>query len=410
LNSIIDNPDKKLIKEEILKEIQDIETPACHLFTELISESSAISRTNSDIYHFKVGNNKYRFVKAYEEISRITYNTYPNQFIKYFLKYLKQDLNIIEEALRLFLNDKCSESYKIIIEKLFIPSINEIKGKNVNRILKREFFNDVSELKYFSTTSQTLLKDFRYQKIFSSFLELIKGLSVSDTLEDLLKDPISNMPELYEYWCFVRLWKYLESKDILGIKGTPIELDKIFEKGEIYDVLKHGCTIKFGNETTLSFNKYYGKGDKYFSYSVGVRPDFTLEIGNKLIIFDAKYRIEWIEDVTNLKNTKEKEDKEEREKLDKILDEERRSTFKLGDLYKMHTYREAIRRNNDNPVWVIALYPGDTSILFLESGKRITCGIKDFLYTVINFSPNNKCFNYLGGVVAIPMRPEGISH
>jgi predicted component of viral defense system (DUF524 family) len=101
-------------------------------------------------------------------------------------------------------------------------------------------------------------------------------------------------------------------------------------------------------------------------------PDFSLKINNNLIIFDAKYRVEWVEEVKEWVEEVKKIKKEEEKELDEIKTKEKRGTFVLDDLYKMHTYREAILRKEgkDRPLWVIALYPGETLMLFREDGKE----------------------------------------
>jgi len=329
------------------------------------------------------------------------------------LKYIKHDLNNIEEILLNSLN--VSKSHKELVEKEFLPYLYMIRDKNVNRIINGEFFAEVSELKYLSAPPQTLLKDHRYKQIFSAYLDLIKGLRISNTLEELLKDPIMNMPDLYEYWCFLKIWKILEDEILSPQKG---EFKNLYEKSGMYDVLKEKCLIKFG-KTKLHFNKTFSSSDditdNWCSYSVGLRPDFSIETEKELIIFDAKYKKEWIENIDKLTSDEESKDEDDNEEINNIIKEERRSTYKLGDLYKMHTYREAIKRkqnknNSNRPVWVIALYPGDNETLFYENGKKDKNKLKPgennsiLLTEFLNNIFGNKIINN-GGVGAIPLKP-----
>uniref|UniRef100_A0A7C3YTE9 DUF2357 domain-containing protein n=1 Tax=candidate division WOR-3 bacterium TaxID=2052148 RepID=A0A7C3YTE9_UNCW3 len=403
LNSIIENPHKVLIKEEVLKEIQDVETPVCHLLPELATESTAIRKVSSNPYHFEIGGEKYQFVKAYEEVSKITHDTYPNRFVKFFLKLLRQELSNIEEEINSWEKED-NEYYKKYFKWLLNGpepslSLNEMK-RDVNRILNHNFFQEVSDIRFFSTPSQTLLKEYRYQQVFSAYLDLIKGVRLPDWLDELLKDPIKNMPELYEYWCFLKLWQILEEID--GKKGKP---NINFKEKGVGAELKYGSEVKFDNKITLSYNIYYSEDGDFYTYSVPLMPDFSLKINNNLIIFDAKYRVEWVEEVKEWVEEVKKIKKEEEKRLDEIKTEEKRGTFVLDDLYKMHTYREAILRKEgkDRPLWVIALYPGEIPMLFREDGKEeenikeIKCFLKEII--------DNK-LKKVGGVGAIPLRPE----
>jgi len=381
LNSIIENPHKVLVKEEVLKEIQDVETPACHLLPELATDRTAICKATTGHFHFEIDKEQFQFVKAYEEVSRISYDTYPNRFVKFFLKLLKRELNSIEEALTL--QGKDNEHYKKYFDWLLNgiePKLDDMK-RDVNKTLNHNFFQEVADIHFFSTPPQTLLKEYRYQQIFSAYLDLIKGVQLSDKLDELLKDPIRNMPELYEYWCFLKLWQILRSE----YKTVKVNLQ--FDDEKFNKILKSNSCIEFENGIILTYNRYYGKGEDSYSYSVGLRPDFTLETSNKLILFDAKYRVDWEE----IKKVIEELKKEE-----KISEDERIGKFQLADLYKMHTYREAIRKKDGkNPDLVIILYPGTEGKIYLENGKKEE--VKDFLKIL-----NLPC----GGVGAVPLRPE----
>ncbi len=392
LNSIIENPHRILVKEEVLKEVSETETPLPYLLLDLATESTNIKKISSYNYHFKINNDKYLFVKTYEEKTKISYDTYPNRFVKFFLKFLRQELNNIEEKLKSLKENSAYKEYFEWIETKIEPSLEEMK-KVVNQILNKDFFKEVPDVFRFSSPPQVLLKEYRYQEIFSAYLNLIRGIKfLNFELEELLHDPIRNMPELYEYWCFLKLWQILEK--ILKRKGGYEE--KLVADNKFGLKLKRNIEVKFNEKMILSYNKPYQTNiNLYSSYSVPLRPDFTLNINDHLIIFDAKYRVEWIEEI----------EKTERnlDDLDEIIIKEKLGTFLLGDLYKMHTYREALfyQEIKNKPVWAIALYPGDKLKLFSENRKNLNIkNIEDFLKYIINNQTKT------GGVGAIPLKPE----
>ncbi|MBK7780999.1 MAG: hypothetical protein IPJ58_09580 [Ardenticatenia bacterium] len=101
-----------------------------------------------------------------------------------------------------------------------------------------------------------------------------------------------------------------------------------------------------------------------------LRPDIALTVpdgpGRGLHLLDAKFRLQRVADLVGegMAGTEGgwsgdpgggEEAREER-----LEAEERRGSFKRADLYKMHTYRDAIR--GARSVW--ALYPGDEARFF----------------------------------------------
>lgn len=120
-----------------------------------------------------------------------------------------------------------------------------------------------------------------------------------------------------------------------------------------------------------------------FSYSRPFRPDIGLIVPKGanagLHLLDAKFRLDRIDTVFP-------HDADVDETQDEIA-EERRGTFKRGDLYKMHAYRDAIPAARS--VWV--LYPG-TEVRFFGCCDDIRKSCEELC-------------DSLEGVGAVPLRP-----
>jgi predicted component of viral defense system (DUF524 family) len=107
-----------------------------------------------------------------------------------------------------------------------------------------------------------------------------------------------------------------------------------FRFGSFGSHLPNGYTADFG-VARVTFNRSFSKPQ---SYSVPLRPDITLELQDALHLFDAKLKRDFIPASTS----------------DAVLEEEeQRATYRRGDLYKMHTYRDALGAQS---VWI--LFPG----------------------------------------------------
>jgi len=126
---------------------------------------------------------------------------------------------------------------------------------------------------------------------------------------------------LYEMWCF-----YALVEEIQVALGTPPVLELVMSD---QNGLQWRSEARFGDHGRLVYNQSI-KG-----YSVGLRPDFLwYRAGNPEVAFDAKFRLQHI----------------------KWGDDDNRTTVKNDDLYKMHTYRDALKLRA-----AVVIYPGSIS-------------------------------------------------
>ncbi len=103
-----------------------------------------------------------------------------------------------------------------------------------------------------------------------------------------------------------------------------------------------------------------------------------------LHLFDAKFKVDRLDVVMSVN----RDDEDVRDAAD-----ERRGTFKRGDLYKMHTYRDAIPCARS--VWI--LYPG-TDTRFFNDLEKQTISSAESLPSIVQ------------GVGAIPFLPDEEQH
>ena len=142
---------------------------------------------------------------------------------------------------------------------------------------------------------------------------------------------------LYEYWCFFELVRRFEEE--LGWGEPKLKLE-VWGGGE----LAWNVTAGFGDGRKLVYNERFGRGRER-SYSVALRPDFVLHEGGKAtVIFDAKFRF----DVRSL--PREQEDRYDED----VASGDVERMVKHADLYKMHTYRDALKTVRA----AVALFPG----------------------------------------------------
>jgi uncharacterized protein len=141
---------------------------------------------------------------------------------------------------------------------------------------------------------------------------------------------------LYEYWC------YFQVVDAVASVLDRIPQPASFRIGVFGSSLQHAFAAEFG-AARVWFNRQFSKP---MSYSVPLRPDISVELSSgTLHAFDAKLKRDVLLGDTGNGSPSTAENE--------IDEEEHRATYRRGDLYKMHTYRDALGARS---VWI--LFPG----------------------------------------------------
>ena len=355
-HSIKNNPDSLLVSEDELKPFG-----TSSVSRKFFSNPFANSRN-----WIETENNSYlpEYITATRKYDSL--DTPANRFLKFAFNSF---IEVCNEVIK-FLGDK-NLTYK--------EGAKYIK-ENLELYLTDSFFDDVQDLTSMPVNNQVLQKREGYSQLFNAFnmLDLAKQLDWKGE-NVVYEGQARNVALLYEYWL---VFKFME---ILKEIGAEIEfdlsdsknIDKMFtnENGLLISLKQNNTSyfsaltkdkkfrIKFYYNRTFDQKKFNGT---YYqgSYSRDFRPDYTLaifpsaykeeqaiKIGEvSFIHFDAKYRVT---DITSLFG-KEKLDSEDfsEQKKDETI-----NTYNRGDLLKMHTYNDAIRKTIGSYV----LYPGTSN-------------------------------------------------
>lgn len=298
-------------------------------------------------------------------------DTPANRFVKFALHKFDSicvDLVQVLEADGQAMQAECIEEAKAI-------------HKIIENIFRDSFFDEVGTLDIMPQNNQILQKREGYSQIFAAYTMLDLALQLDwKGKDEVYEGESKNVALLYEYWLFFELYKIVKSIEgciavetkedpfLLLEDGITISLKEGKQSCQAFEIKKYGVKINLYYNRTFSKTEF--KTTKYEgSYSRQFRPDYTLAIfpvsfgkgkcnGEEEAIvsgtvsyihFDAKYRIS---DLTSLiGDNKESELDEELidDKIEAVV-----NTYKRGDLLKMHTYNDAIRRTIGSYV----LYPG----------------------------------------------------
>lgn len=314
----------------------------------------------------------------YVKRKKITIDTPENRFVKFALQAFLSFLNSIRDRLK-----RLNEPDNSIIFRELALLMSQLEAT-----LSRPFFLEISEPQYLPLGSPVLQRKEGYTDILRTWLYFDAAARlIWEGGDDVYLAGRRDVAKLYEYWLFFKLL------DIVGeIFNLPVgSLDNLIEK--THD--NFGLKLKSGHQTAicgiyslgecvlnirLSYNRIYSHREEYLdvdgidtypsgeSWTEPMIPDYTLTLWpqpfaedeaeeQELIVhvhFDAKYSME---DIFSKYNNGYSLDDISKELIKEKLSE-REGKYRRADLYKMHTYKDAIRRTAGSYI----LYPGQKTI------------------------------------------------
>lgn len=371
--SIKRNPDRILVKEENLKPF-GAGMPSSKFFSSPFMHSRSWIKTSNGTYY----PSEIATIHKYD-----SFDTAANRFVKFALINFSDVCSKVLEKVSI---DKNGKEYLLEAKKIL---------EQIEDILDDSFFDEVGELEIMPVNNQVLEKREGYNQIFNAFSMIDLALKLDwKGKDDVYLGEAKNTALLYEYWLFFELRKIIhelsgKDKSFAGIEpynqfisdtnGLTISLQQGNSSVQTFIFEKEHLTVNLYYNRTFSpfqFNSsiYWG------SYSRPFRPDYTLAIFSSAyskeidaikagdvsyIHFDAKYRIQNLtqfisadKKVVSENLLEHPEEQVSEKEMDEIIQEKSNeiiNTYKRGDLLKMHTYNDAIRRT----VGSYVLYPGN---------------------------------------------------
>jgi predicted component of viral defense system (DUF524 family) len=395
-NTIIYQPYKRLIERDNFVRISQVKAIDGSVIHDIITHSERWEKveTQSSIpLAEKLGNKLPTMVLQREKYE--TYDVPENRFAKFFLQMLLNELSNIMREYKRYMEDK--NEFKEVKENF------ETLRDFLMSIQTMDVFVEAGEMRIFPANSTVLQKRDGYRELLKLYREFqLSYCPLFKKIEEALA--ARDIATLYEYWCFFEIGKVLGEVFSENKKEPKLFWDATggLEAEKSYFEFDNGdYTYK------LMYNKEFRRDKKdFFSYSVPLRPDFSLVRERKdknereesvKIVFDAKFRF-------NEKYV------EEKLKGDEAIDEEsekemRRGNFErvpnLDDIFKMHTYKDALKLKA-----AFIVFPGDTACLFETNGERYKTGQKNKDDKDIEELPPD--FKGVGYIPLVPRKEEEI--
>ena len=315
--------------------------------------------------------------------------------------------------------DNQENQFVKFVLRSFSSFCSELRGKkNANDRLKAEidktmdvlnghlstlFFKQVSMPSQLNLNSPVLQRKEGYREILQAWLmfDLAAKLSWKGG-DNVYEAGKRNVAVLYEYWVFFKLLEVISRVfdiDPVSVnKLVKTDADRInleIQQGKmtmiegLYDTGSRKFNVRFYYNRTFAHTREDEELDKSGSWTMNMRPDYTLSIWpgeisidqaerEDLIVhihFDAKYRVNKIDlGVDDSMN-----DEQMSEALLNEKKEQEEGIYKRADLLKMHAYKDAIRRTSGAYI----LYPG-TVQRRLKGFHEIIPGLGAFCLTPSN--------------------------
>ena len=294
-----------------------------------------------------------------------TVDTPENRFIKHALSVFQQF---------------CTDIFVIAPEKSRLKNESALLDEKLSNSLSHSIFKQISAPKTLPLNSPVLQRKEGYREILKVWLmfDLAASLSWDGGEEDVYNGGKKDVATLYEYWLFFKLLDLV--KETFGIKLPKIDDLISISDDKLSLTLKQGSPLHISGEYNakgrqlniqFSYNRSFIGGKSYpsaGSWTRTMRPDYTLSfwpVGLDLntaeeeelavhVHFDAKYRVQRIEDIVGADDIELSDEKKDNAK----------GIYKRADLLKMHAYKDAIRRT----AGAYVLYPGESGNNFKPRG------------------------------------------
>ena len=247
---------------------------------------------------------------------QITYDTQENRLVKFMLK---ATIRRIDDFTRRYIRSRQQP------DKQVLDAATKM-SKELQRLLGASWLSGVSE--YSSSKSMSLVFGMApgYRELYKYYLMLQNGISVGG---DVFHMSVRDTAQLYEYWCFIKLYDILRSHYTLK---SP-DIIKVDRRGVTIDLVKgKQSKVRFLNTKTGEIICLAYNPSEIATQTVSQRPDNVLELEKKgsksayKYVFDAKYRIEMNPDGQFYPDTK--------------------PGPKVDDINTMHRYRDSIVYEN----------------------------------------------------------------
>ena len=151
---------------------------------------------------------------------RITYDTNENRFVKFILGIT---IRKIEDFLNRYLNSS------VVVEETIVIKANEMIS-SIRGVLNTSFLREVADFNTLPSMSLVFSMAPGYRELYKYYLMMHRGLAVNG---DIFRISVKDTAQLYEYWCFIKLFSILKkeykliSPDVIKVDNSGITVSLV---------------------------------------------------------------------------------------------------------------------------------------------------------------------------------------
>lgn len=156
IDHILEHPHREIVVDTPLVPLEDLTEPETESFLDLITSPGMMSPAKEPPIHFNYMGRKFQFTHVFDSRPRVTFDTYPNRYVRYFLLRYRDALARTSEEM--------------------IPEASEL-ARRIDGTLSSSFLREMSPLHHVSSVHNVLRKDPNYREILRANITLGRLMS-----------------------------------------------------------------------------------------------------------------------------------------------------------------------------------------------------------------------------------------
>lgn len=331
LEMIIAEPHRQLTDEQQWLPLPQATEIGPEVVLAMLAHPEYLVKASPDVIAIAAYLNGQAPTQVWQRLPRETFDTPENRFVRACLAEFLRWLEILPTI-----------SWWSLVPQAAKIDLRGLTG-HLGQIRRDPLFDEVGQMVVFPAASQVLLRRDGYRELLQLW-RLFQLARRPFFVQMQTAIELRDVATLYEFWCFYEL--------IAQLSATCGSQPSCWIEVTDNQGLKYEARAGWATFGQLVYNRTFGH--RSGSYSVSLRPDFVFypaqQIGLKTqpFIFDAKFRFSYSEWTADDDDTPDR-------------------LAKRVDLYKMHTYRDALKAKT-----AVVLYPGNTPIFYSLTGEKIT--------------------------------------
>ncbi|MFO0975967.1 MAG: DUF2357 domain-containing protein [Planctomycetaceae bacterium] len=168
-----------------------------------------------------------------------------------------------------------------------------VMSRRLGKLLQLPMFEELNAAPMRMEVTSVFRRVVNYRRFFMLWRDMNLGIARVDG--DFLGMPLARTFDLYEIWAYLRILRALISRfDLANVDPTAMFSREPARDGVAF--IRNASLVQLSPHAALAFKREYREfwieDDRLGSFSRTMVPDLSVRVNGKIIVLDAKYRIE----------------------------------------------------------------------------------------------------------------------